>query len=301
MNRFAISIFSTIIFILVNFHKRMKGYRPLLMEKLGISLPGIEVIRLQLNEHLPGENLGTHSHRYGQLLVYLRGRGTQSVGGRCYAARTGAVIYAAPGQPHSFERERERSPLCLVLDIKLDERFDQAQSQVIGMLPATSLNNIRSRVSQLFAMRDIGASDRKLTVGAIILNVLDVLLRVVGRLDEFSAGAVGARSLTRSAERAILSFISDPAVNLATLAERIGYQRDHLNRILKSECGLTLGQLRARIRLREAQQFLRRGMAIGEVATRVGIDDQNYFARWYRAQTGISPSDWRKRPSGFPG
>ncbi len=279
----------------------MKRYRPLLMEKLGISLPGIEVIRLQLNEHLPGENLGAHSHRYGQLLVYLKGRGWQSVAGRCYAARTGAVIYAAPGQEHSFERERERSPLCLVLDIRLDEKFGQARSQVIGMLPATSLNHIRSRVSQLFAMRDIGASDRKLTVGAIILDVLDALLRAVGRLDELSVSTVGGRCLARSAERAILSFISDPAVNLATLAEHIGYQRDHLNRILKSECGLTLGQLRARIRLREAQRFLRRGMAIGEVATHVGIDDQNYFARWYRAQTGISPSAWRQRPSSLPG
>lgn len=277
----------------------MKGYRPLLMEKLGISLPGVEVIRLQLNEHLPGENLGTHSHRHGQLLVYLKGRGSQSVGGRRYAARTGAVIYAAPGQQHSFERERERSPICLVLDVKLDERFGHSQSQVIGMLPATSLNQIRSRVSQLFAMRDIGASDRKLTVGAIILDILDALLRTVGRLDELSAGVMGARSLTKSAERAILACISDPAVSLAILAGKLGYQRDHLNRILKLECGLTLGQLRARIRLREAQNFLRRGLAIGEVATHVGIDDQNYFARWYRAQTGVSPSAWRKRPSGL--
>ena len=279
----------------------MKGYRPLLMEKLGISLPGIEVIRLQLNEHLPGENLESHSHCYGQLLVYLKGRGAQSVGGRCYAARTGAVIYAAPGQQHSFERERERSPICLVLDVKLEERFGHRQSQVIGMLPATSLNHIRSRVSQLFAMRDIGASDRKLTVGAIILDILDTLLRTVGRLDELSAGVVGTRSLTKSSERAISSCISDPAVSLATLAGKLGYQRDHLNRILKVECGLTLGQLRARIRLREAQRFLRRGMAIGEVATHVGIDDQNYFARWYRAQTGVSPSAWRKRPSSLPG
>jgi AraC family L-rhamnose operon transcriptional activator RhaR len=150
-------------------------------------------------------------------------------------------------------------------------------------------------------MRDIGESDRQLTVGATILDVLDALLRAVGRLDERSAGTAGPRSLTRSAERAILSSLPDPAINLVALAEQIGYQRDHLNRILKSECGLTLGQLRARLRLREAQRFLRREMAIGEVATHVGIDDQNYFARWFRAQTGISPSAWRERSSSFPG
>ena len=271
----------------------MKGYRPLLIENLGISLPGIDVLRLQLNEHLQGTGLGSHSHRYGQLLVYLRGQGAQSVGGSRYEARSGTVIYAAPGQQHSFERERERRPLCLVLDIRLKPSLEDSEPRVVGMLPATSQNHIRLRISQLFAMRDIGKADRQLTVGAIILDVLDALLRAVGRLDARSAVTAGPRSLTRSSERVIMSFISDPCADLVFLAGKIGYQRDYLNRMLKSECGLTLGQLRARVRLREAQRFLRRGKSIGEVAGNVGIDDQNYFARWFRLQTGISPSAWR--------
>ena len=271
----------------------MKGYRPLLIENLGISLPGIDVLRLQLNEHLQGTGLGSHSHRYGQLLVYLRGQGAQSVGGSRYEARSGTVIYAAPGQQHSFERERERRPLCLVLDIRLKPSLEDSEPRVVGMLPATSLNHIRLRISQLFAMRDIGKADRQLTVGAIILDVLDALLRAVGRLDARSAVTAGPRSLTRSSERVIMSFISDPCADLVFLAGKIGYQRDYLNRMLKSECGLTLGQLRARVRLREAQRFLRRGKSIGEVAGNVGIDDQNYFARWFRLQTGLSPSAWR--------
>ena len=271
----------------------MKGYRPLLIENLGISLPGIDVIRLQLNEHMQGTGLGSHSHRYGQLLVYLRGQGAQRVGGSRYEARSGTVIYAAPGQQHGFEQVRKRNPLCLVMDIRLKSSLENSQPKTVGLLPATSLNHIRSRMSQLFAMRDIGKVDRQLTVGAIILDVLDSLLRAVGQLDARPAGNAGSRSLTRSAERAILSFLSDPSADLALLAGKIGYQRDYLNRMLKSECGLTLGQLRARVRLREAQRFLRQGKPIGEVSSNVGIDDQNYFARWFRLQTGITPSAWR--------
>ncbi|MCP4847694.1 MAG: AraC family transcriptional regulator [Verrucomicrobiaceae bacterium] len=271
----------------------MKGYRPLLIENLGISLPGIDVLRLQLNEHLQGSGLGSHSHRYGQLLVYLRGQGAQCVGGRRYEARSGTVIYAAPGEQHSFEQERERNPLCLVMDISLKSGLEDSQPGSVGMLPASALNHLRSRMSQLFAMRDIGKSDRQLSVGAIILDVLDVLLRAIGRLDPRASANVGSRSLTRSAERAILSFLSDPSADLAFLADRLGYQRDYLNRRLKSECGLTLGQLRARVRLREAQRFLCLGISVGEVASKVGIDDQNYFARWFRMQAGVSPSDWR--------
>ena len=82
------------------------------------------------------------------------------------------------------------------------------------------------------------------------------------------------------------------------MASELGYQRDHLNRILKRESGLTLGQHRAQVRLGEAKRLLGKQLAIGEVGSRVGFDDQNYFARWFRAQTGLSPSSWRAKKLG---
>jgi AraC family transcriptional activator of pobA len=278
----------------------MKEYRPLLIENLGISLPGIEVLRLQLNEHLQGSGPENHSHGHGQLLVYLRGQGAQVVDGKRYDARSGTVIYAAPGKRHGFERERARSPLCLVLDVRFKSELQRPKPAVVGTLPATSLNHIRSRVTQLFAMKDLGKADRQLTVGAIILDVLDALLRTVGMLDARPAANAGHNSLTRSAEKVIMKFLPDPSADLALLARELGYQRDYLNRALKSECGLTLGQLRARMRLREAQRFLRSGKPVGEVACDVGIDDQNYFARWFRQQTGTSPSAWKRQPAITP-
>jgi AraC family transcriptional activator of pobA len=34
-------------------------------------------------------------------------------------------------------------------------------------------------------------------------------------------------------------------------------------------------------------------MMVGDVAEAVGMLDQNYFARWFRQQTGRVPSAWR--------
>ena len=271
----------------------MKGYRPLLIENLGISLPGMEVLRLQLNQHLERTGPGNHSHGYGQLLVYLRGEGAQILDGQRYDARSGTVFYAAPGKHHGFERHQSRRPLCLVLDVKLKRVRAGRKLNVIGTLPATSLNHIRSRVTQLVAMRDIGEADRQFSVGGIILDILDSLLRSVGMLNARPALPSGRNSLTRSAEKLIISCLDDPSANLAFLAKKLGYQRDYLNRVLKSQCGLTLGQLRARIRLGEAQRLLGKGKSVGDVASAVGVDDQNYFARWFRRQTGSSPSAWR--------
>ncbi|HWA85899.1 MAG TPA: helix-turn-helix transcriptional regulator, partial [Opitutus sp.] len=79
---------------------------------------------------------------------------------------------------------------------------------------------------------------------------------------------------------------------LQHVVQRSGYQRDHLNRLVKKETGLTLGQFRAQRRLSRAKELLARGVKVGDVAGEIGLPDQSYFARWFRRQTGQSPSHW---------
>ena len=77
------------------------------------------------------------------------------------------------------------------------------------------------------------------------------------------------------------------------MARRIGYQPDYLNRMLKQFCGLTLGELRGAARLQTARRLLSETRPIADVAIETGFDDPNYFSRWFRAQTGYTPTAWR--------
>jgi len=83
--------------------------------------------------------------------------------------------------------------------------------------------------------------------------------------------------------------------DLRALAVRAGQNADTLSRTLRRTTGLTLGQWRNRYRLQRAQAALREKRTIGEAAAAAGFDDQNYFARWFRSQTGVSASAWRRR------
>jgi AraC family transcriptional regulator, transcriptional activator of pobA len=78
------------------------------------------------------------------------------------------------------------------------------------------------------------------------------------------------------------------------VAKETGYQPDYLNRKLKRETGVGLRALRDRLRLEAAQQCLRSDASIADAAARAGFEDPNYFARWFRKQTGATPSDWRR-------
>lgn len=133
-----------------------------------------------------------------------------------------------------------------------------------------------------------------LQVGAVILDVLDQALAALGFLGD-KRPPVRALRFCRQVERVLAAGNrQDHDQSLNELARQLGYQQDYLNRQLKAECGLTLGQLRARARLEQSQRLLRdRRLSISAVAERVGLLDNNYFARWFKQQTGMSPSAWR--------
>lgn len=270
----------------------MRNYRPIIIEKIGISLPKIDILRLRLNEHLPETKASFHNHPHGQLLIYLRGSGEQTVSSKRYPARAGTVIYVRPDERHRFEKGRSRQPLCLVIDVNLLSEEKYQRVKTLGNLPATDLNLIRSRVSQLFEMRGPGSEDRIVLVGAVILDILDPVLRSIEWLEAKGQKRVSSRSVNVRVEKIINDRIADSSLNLSKVSSILGFQRDYLNRLLKKESGLTFSQIRSQLRLKKAQSLLIKGESVGDASLAVGINDQNYFARWFRAQTGMTPTKW---------
>lgn len=272
----------------------MKNYRPLLIQDLQLSLPNLQVLRLRMNRHVPEARWTSHAHEHDQILVYLMGKGQQRVDGALYPARPGTVIHVAKGVEHAFEQSRGRPPLCLVMDVVMEG--GRGTSHVCDQLTAEQLAETKARMSTLFRHPQIEKREMSLRVGAVVLDVLDMALKSIGWLTAVNRfGAAKHFSLSKRVER-LLETKDGPEVDLKEIAEMTGYQQDHLNRLLRTECGLTLGQLRSRVRLKRAVAMLEDKRPVQEVGAKVGILDANYFARWFKQQTGVSPSVWRRRP-----
>jgi AraC family L-rhamnose operon transcriptional activator RhaR len=272
----------------------VKNYRPLLIQDLNLMVPGLKIHRLRLNRHLPEARWTTHQHDHDQLLIYLMGRGQQRIQGALYHAHPGTVMHIPPQCEHGFEQLPGRQPLCLVIDLEMDSR--RGAKQLAAQLTAEHLTETRLRLSTLFRHPQVERKEMGLRVGAVVLDVLDAALRALGWLDPAGRShAARPDSIARRVE--LLVEARDGAeVSLRQLASLTGYQHDHLNRLLRAECGLTLGQLRARVRLRRAAALLAERQSVQSTAETVGILDPNYFARWFRQQTGVTPSAWRRQP-----
>lgn len=267
----------------------MKNFRPILLEDLHVESPGLEVIRLCINQHLPETDwVRTHRHEYSQCLFYLSGHGIQQVDGRNYSVSAGSLIYVPAGVPHAFEKQSPRVPLCLVLDFKLVDAGQVKQTE--SRLNAEDLTMVRQRLSWLMSASEI-QDDLALQAreAATVLDVAGILLGAAMGSNNNSRVKPMSDKILRVIRKGDLQTLS-----AESLVQEVGLQKDHLNRVLKRECGLTASQLLAEARLDQAKVLLSDPkLQIQDAGNGAGFDDRNYFARWFRKQTGQSPRDWR--------
>lgn len=99
--------------------------------------------------------------------------------------------------------------------------------------------------------------------------------------------------------RRVLEFIQGrlpDAVPVAAVARAAGVSRSHLCRIFKRATGIPVKRFLTRLRVQAAKTLLREGgVAIHQVARRVGFRDPGHFDRVFRQWEGQTPSRYRRR------
>jgi AraC family transcriptional regulator, transcriptional activator of pobA len=81
---------------------------------------------------------------------------------------------------------------------------------------------------------------------------------------------------------------------VADYANELGVSQNHLNDTIKSITGRSAGQLiRHQLTSHATMCLMHADKSIGEIAFALGFEDPSYFARFYKSQTGKSPSEFR--------
>lgn len=254
----------------------MPAWTPILIQKIEIHALGFVLRKLQLNRHHRAE-VALHRHEHAQLILYLTGEGSQRVGQRRRTARSGDLFVIPPRTPHGCTVQSPHPPLCLVLDYDLK---DSGRVRVAYRhLSPERLNDLSALLARVPAK------------GRLALSDYPAILSVVARLIEPVPAPFPPEAKATLFDQ-VRKLLHAPAP-LAKIAQSAGYHPDHLTRKLKRETGLGLRALRDRVRLDAAQKALSAAPTIAEAASHCGFEDPNYFARWFRRQTGRSPSSWR--------
>lgn len=263
--------------------QRLAPVQPMVMRRLRLRCGDWSIRSLRVNRHLqPFDHLAPHRHGHSQLLLYLRGHGEQRIGRRSHSVGAGAVFFIPAGQLHEFREKAPRRAICLVAD--LGGKGPRSLRNPHGWLSAEALATVRQRVAELGPEGELD-----LNAGGTALLIVDACRRACTREAPAHSPGVVMNRLRRAWRPDDEGAWPQPA----ELARRVGLQKDYLNRLVRRACGLTLGQWRARELLRSASDELRRGSTIAGAAAALGFGDASYFARWFRRQTGLAPSQWR--------
>jgi len=268
----------------------MKRFQSILWQELKVEAGGFRVLKLELHRHSPRlGHLGAHSHGHHQCLLYLSGSGRQRLAEISRSVHSGTLILVPAGIRHAYAREGGLPALCLVLAFTSPGL--KVKKPVVVQMAAQNLSEVKKSLAAMARPGGGDARARRLWQAATALQLLHNLLTAAGLL------TVGKPIRASGLVRRVESWMADPAhdaLKLEALCDSLDVQRDSLNRRIKSETGLTLTQMRAAARVRRAKDALRRHPRVATAAAETGFADQNYFARWFRQQTGQTPVEWRR-------
>ena len=270
----------------------MRRFKSLFIDRAAIRVPGLQVQSFAVHRHLAEHaSVTAHRHAWTQAIVYLSGAGEQALGGRKARVGPGTLVLIPPGLPHAFQRRSERVPLSVLIDFRMQGA--RRNLPVARTLNRSELAQLRAHLAQLRQLHSVERAARHWDGAVSVLQLLLMLLRAGGWI---ARAIPPARTAANPGLRSLLTTVAQRD-SLGEVIRQSGYHRDHLNRLVKAETGLTLGQYRAQQRLTRAKGLLVRGVQVAHVGAAIGLPDQSYFARWFRRQTGQTPSAWRRQQS----
>ncbi len=87
--------------------------------------------------------------------------------------------------------------------------------------------------------------------------------------------------------------------SIASYAGEIGISENYLSRLVKKTTGRSVGAWIDIVRIQRAKRLLSdTRLPIIDVAASVGVEDQSYFSRLFKKETGMTPSAFRKMMQG---
>ncbi len=217
----------------------------------------------------------------------------------------GDVLVLRPGVWHSYEAGRDLAGWDCCIDPGLPGRElawtvdDPGLGRLLWNGPMAGGGHFRVRLDEtgtreverlLDALQKTPVAGRAWSIG--------VLIQLLGLIAGYLP-AIKPSSPAHPAVATALSLIEqDPSLpwTLTGLALRLHLRPGYLARIFRRATGLPpLAYVHRRRAEIAAGLLARTALSVAEIGARVGWPDANLFARRFRGQLGVPPSQWRKR------
>lgn len=239
-------------------------------------------------KYSPKGRIPMHAHERAHFCFVLSGNYLESIGTRRFERRHAALVFYPEDISHAEEHFADgRHFLVEIEPVVLDRmrEYGARLEQTVSMDLDSSIC-LASRMYQEFDAADEFAP-------LVLESIATELLVATTRSFSNTLEKGPPNWLKRAKEYLRQSFVEPPGLSELALAASV--HPAHLARVFRQYEHCTPGEYVRRLRISKARTRLLASHApIVEIAHELGFSDQSHFTRSFRAETGITPGEYRR-------
>ncbi|MFT3793435.1 helix-turn-helix domain-containing protein [Flavobacterium sp.] len=256
-------------------------------------------------EHLKNHAFVEEPHRHNShlLLFFTQGTGTHEVDFDVYQIRRGSLFVLQPGQLHHWNLSEDIDGFVVIYSGELYNLYfgnknltdypfyGSAKTQPEMVLNENEIESVLHYFNLMMAQpAGMRQQDR-------MLNLLDCIhIEITHSYAKFDAHQTHPYNLKIQQFERLLEQYFRREKGPSFYADRLSITLKHLNRICNEILGKTATEVIAeRVVLEIKRMLADRQLSVNEIADALGFEDYSYFSRFFKKQTGTSPTDFRKK------
>lgn len=247
-----------------------------------------------------------HRHSFFQILYVSRGAGIHYVDFQEWEIEDGTIFFLSPGQVHDL-RFTSKNPEGIMINFNEDFFNDfLSQKDFINSLPVFSKSGkygfrkvdsckseLESNIAKILKVIKHDSLYKKQFIQTLVLEI--VLMIAMKTKDENPENEIISNNYLLVKFEKLLEKHFMEAHHPKFYAAHLSVTPNYLNTLCKKLTGKTAGEIiRNRIVLEAKRLLVNSEYTISQISYELYFEDNSYFTKFFKANTGISPAEFRK-------
>jgi AraC family transcriptional activator of pobA len=276
------------------------------IESLGVVTASRGDIRAEkLEDRLQPKVPFPHKHDFFQIVFLFKGKGSHEIDFAKHQVKIGDVYIIKPGQVHKWILDKSTRG-CIVEFYQESLNLDSVEQDIFRSLcESADLLRAASEVKNLEALCDQMRSEfenQKIGHQSVLKSLLNVVMVALYRIEQ-GPRIASARKPTAVKGNTFIWELENLIEANFTKHHNVEFYAQSLKVSPKALTMRVLRLLEKSARdliqercLLEARRYLGySSLSIAEISERLGFEDANYFTRFFRLKTGVTPGTFRQQ------
>lgn len=263
-----------------------------------------KVTVMELGERMDYDASVSHRHDYFEVFIFCKGGGVHYIDFEPFDIRDHSVHIVAPGKAHRVDRVRDSNGYVLLFEassiehvpVMADFLFDHTCYGVQEFNPTYAFDKDGSRNICALAERlwIEYSSDFSFRNETVIHHLALLCLNCVRAQPVFEPVQSSANGMVYRNFRKMLYHHFREMKMVRDYSRELCVSEKQLNEIVRKQTGKSASSIIYGHLITEAKRLLHTGLSVKETGFELQFDDPAHFSKFFRTQTGMSPTDFRK-------